>query len=321
MVIMFVLSLVLLALLVMVMLGFLSVLVVVATRLLPKIRWKEVLFGVLILAGATIALTNLGVQHRQGTINVQKVEAAAQENLAEKSSPHEIEEEQETGDDVQSAAQSAAKEEPQEAKSLPANPAVAESNSDENRGIVYIPKNRPSWLETEPEEIGERFRVVVSSGPWARASKCSDELSKNIRRAVDHYIERYINRPDASRFVSFNSAYTHNNLLHGPIYQETVRIPDPVGLMKQHHARLEFDQSFRDEVSRRWQEVVVKNRLQHTGIGFGGVIGFLMTVVLFFKLDTATKGYYTRRLKFAAQAMILVLIGIGVILSIKIPWL
>ena len=91
--------------------------------------------------------------------------------------------------------------------------------------------------------------------------------------------------------------------------------------MNQVHAQLVFDDKFRDEIEHRWSEVTSKSRLAQTGLGAGVVLLLLSTLFSYFKVDTATKGYYTGRLQFATAGAILALVAASVLLAKCIPWM
>jgi hypothetical protein len=89
--------------------------------------------------------------------------------------------------------------------------------------------------------------------------------------------------------------------------------------MSQVHAQLVFDDKFRDEVELRWSELRSRSRLAQTGLGAGVVLLLLGTMFSYFKLDTATKGYYTGRLQFVTAGTILALVAASVVLAKLIP--
>jgi hypothetical protein len=89
----------------------------------------------------------------------------------------------------------------------------------------------------------------------------------------------------------------------------------------QSHALLSFDDDFRGAVSAKWAEVRAASRLMQTGLGAGIVILLLSTMFSYFKLDTATRGYYTGRLQFAAAAAILAVIAASVLFANYVPWM
>ncbi|MGE0759821.1 MAG: hypothetical protein AB7O38_22595 [Pirellulaceae bacterium] len=89
--------------------------------------------------------------------------------------------------------------------------------------------------------------------------------------------------------------------------------------MNQAHALLVFDEPFRQEIDRRWSEIRSRSRLVQTGLSAGAILLLLGTLFSYFKLDTATKGYYTRRLQFVTAGTILALVAASVLLAKWIP--
>jgi uncharacterized integral membrane protein len=92
--------------------------------------------------------------------------------------------------------------------------------------------------------------------------------------------------------------------------------------MYQTHALLEFGPAFRKELDGRRgdleryvRETAMAYRLRGLALGFGAVLCLLTVVFGFFRLDTATRGYYTGRLQFLAGAAILSVIVAGVVLA------
>ena len=62
-------------------------------------------------------------------------------------------------------------------------------------------------------------------------------------------------------------------------------------------------------------------RLLQTGLGAGMALLVLSTLFGYFKLDTATRGYYTLRLQFATAGAILAIVAVSLIVANWIPWL
>ena len=91
--------------------------------------------------------------------------------------------------------------------------------------------------------------------------------------------------------------------------------------MHQSHALLEFDSNFRNGMEDQWHDVVARARLVKVAVVAGVVLGMLALVFGFFNADTATRGFYTRRLKFGTFVAILGLIGLGVLLARSMPWI
>ena len=58
-----------------------------------------------------------------------------------------------------------------------------------------------------------------------------------------------------------------------------------------------------------------------TGLVSGAMLLLLTSVFGYFRLDNATRGYYTGRLQFMTAAAILAVVGAGVIAAQYITWL
>jgi hypothetical protein len=91
--------------------------------------------------------------------------------------------------------------------------------------------------------------------------------------------------------------------------------------MNQVHAQLAFDDQFREEIEARWSEIRSRSRLLQTGMGASIVLLMLGSLYGYFRLDTATRGYYTRRLQFGTAAAILALVAASVLLARLVPWM
>jgi hypothetical protein len=83
------------------------------------------------------------------------------------------------------------------------------------------------------------------------------------------------------------------------------------------HVLLEFDERSWRELSRMQHEREIEERVAVVGIGAGWLLALLGTVFGYLKLDTLTRGYYTRRLQLVAGAVILTLIGAAVLPMLK----
>ncbi len=86
-------------------------------------------------------------------------------------------------------------------------------------------------------------------------------------------------------------------------YVETVE--RSVGPMKQLYVQVEFSPSIDQELRQRWDELRRQNRFAIVGAGAGSVLGLLGLVFGLLKVDTWTKGYYTKRLFFGVPAAII----------------
>ena len=98
--------------------------------------------------------------------------------------------------------------------------------------------------------------------------------------------------------------------------------------MYQTHALVSFDPEFRKQLDaqrpvleRKWKEIAVRGRLAGTALVFGLFLSLLAVVFSYFRLDTATRGYYTGRLQLLAAAAILAVVIAGAILEKGVSWM
>jgi hypothetical protein len=184
--------------------------------------------------------------------------------------------------------------------------------------IEYLTENRPDWLDADPSLEGDEHFVAIKGGPYAKARECERHLDAEILRATREYIDEYIGTPKASVLVAYNLDEIKDRLVES-IFAE--KLDTSVGIMNQVHARLRFDRGFRNELDDRWARIRAGSRLVQTGMGAAIVLLLIGILFSYFRLDTATKGYFTGRLQFAASAAILALVAASVLLARWIPWM
>jgi len=207
-------------------------------------------------------------------------------------------------------------------------PTTLGEDADLTETIVRL-GDRPSWVEAAPVRDGEIHTISVSSGPHVRAADAEKFLSRAIKKAREEYIREYLPANTITDLVALNLVADVGSDHLDPLqnrYSEVVIFQNFVedGMdqpMHQSHALLHFDDRFRCSLGKYWAQVLKTDRLFRTGLFSGGMIRFLMIVLGYFKLDTATRGFYSRRLQFASAAAILTLVAVGVFLANKAPWL
>ncbi|MCO6459312.1 MAG: hypothetical protein J5I93_28720 [Pirellulaceae bacterium] len=184
---------------------------------------------------------------------------------------------------------------------------------------VVIPyEQRPEWVDAQPDLAGDVHRVVVTAGPYERKSECVQALDDEKQKAVAQYINDYLGSSRASLLVRYDLETINRRLLKAEnVHEEVIQVS--LGPMHQVHALLEFDPEFRAELDAAWRDVRAGVRLGQTGLIVFGVLGLLGVAFSYFKLDTATRGYYSGKLQLLAALAILALLGAGLVMSGWIP--
>lgn len=197
-----------------------------------------------------------------------------------------------------------------------------ESSPDIEIGVLDPPP--PDWVESEDVLEGETHLVVVTTGPHEHQSDCRRSLDEELAKAVDAYIDDYLGKVygdsfQASTFVNYDMDYIENELRQEAYAGKKTY---SFGPMYEMYALLEFDTDFReeldgrcDEIDEHWRQLKVAGRLTGTVLAVGFILALLGVIFGYFRLDTATRGYYTGRLKLASAVVILTLIVAGVLLA------
>ena len=160
----------------------------------------------------------------------------------------------------------------------------------------------------------------VSSGLYLTHREAMHALDEQLKVATEEYIGEYLQSDLAPQLVRFSLPEIKQKLLRTEnLYDE--KIIAPTSPMHQIHVRLEFDNEFRELLDKKWGELRATYRLAQTGLVTGGVLLLLATVFGYFRLDNATRGYYTGRLQFMAAAAILAIVATGAMFSRWIHWL
>jgi len=185
---------------------------------------------------------------------------------------------------------------------------------------VVIPLGRPDWVEKEPNLSGEVHTIAVSSGPFKRESDCSRALAKEMVKATREYIVDQLGSDLAAQFIRYDAATIQKRFVKpSNIYHEEITVS--FGTMHQTHALLEFDVKFRKELEGRWAKVRGASRLSQLGLFAGAGLLLIGSIFGYFRLDNATRGYYTGRLQFVTAAAILAVVGAGAVVAQWITWL
>lgn len=187
---------------------------------------------------------------------------------------------------------------------------------------TQFPADRPEWITSPPKAEGKAY-LVVNSGPWKSRHECDRELERQLRKEVNAYINDYIGNRKAASLIGYEAATIERQFGSSePSHSYAGTLISPtVGEMHEVARLLVIEEVDRREIDNRWRQVVASSRLASTGLIAAGVLGLLMVVLGFLKADTATRGFYTGRLRLLSLAIVSAMIAAGVFIARAIPWM
>ena len=205
-------------------------------------------------------------------------------------------------------------------------------------GEIPTNKPRPAWVEEPQKKVGNVLRLSIPAGPYATPEECYQKTDELLKIATDNYVKHYIGgvndfsslttaqdgRPNVT-ITNFRStaldgmgidlAYIRREIAKDE-YLETVQ--RSVGPMKNLYTLLEFSPDIDRELRARWDEYRRGTRLAVVGLLSGSVIGVIGLAFGLLRIDTATKGYYSKRLFLGVPAMIIAAVMfLGMVLSYR----
>ncbi len=171
---------------------------------------------------------------------------------------------------------------------------------------------QPDWLEKEPWQEDGRRLVPVMTRVQTTKLKAMQVLDDSIREEAEDYVAGLLESRRAAELTAFEISELKARCLAEEPFVERVVVGD-YGETYRAHALLKFDEAFAGDATSRWRQVTATRRLTQTGLGAAMVLLVLSTLFGYFKLDTATRGYYTARLQFATVGTILALAVAGAV--------
>ena len=183
-----------------------------------------------------------------------------------------------------------------------------------------IPPGRPAWVESAPVTTGEVHTIAVCSEPFARTSDALKALDQQLVEKTNEYIADHLGNSMAATFIRYDAKTIRERFVKPEnTYHEVITVS--IGPMHQSHALVEFRPEFRQEIEQSWDKVRATSRLTQITLFSGAAILLIASVFGYFRVDHATRGYYTGRLQFMTAAAILAVIGGGIFAARWIHWL
>ena len=195
----------------------------------------------------------------------------------------------------------------------PAGKADLDSPAAEADAYPAASGERPNWVVHPPKRVGNSYRRVVASGPYRTVDECHQALEEKLRQAVcQRLADAAADDPAYRDFTPASCADLGIGIDY--IYREICRdeyvesMEASFGPMVQVHLLLEFDPPIEKYLGTVWRDYQVRQRL--------GIVVFLAAAVLLslglvyglLKLDTWTRGYYSKRLLLGVPVVIIGLV-------------
>ncbi len=193
-------------------------------------------------------------------------------------------------------------------------PAAAEAAP---RARSYTTGERPEWVDRPPKLVGNTRRVVVSTDPFVTVQECYVQLQDKLRNIVQGRVQELASAAHGGRrgvstprleLMGVSIGYVLSELCPEDDYVET--LDTSVGEMKRAHALLEFNEAQDQYLLSRWRDYARVERIEMVS----GAAAFAVAVVGFvfglLKVDTWTRGYYTKRLFLGVPAAIIAVVAL-----------
>lgn len=197
---------------------------------------------------------------------------------------------------------------PQE-PALPLAPEVAPAAA-ASADVARVQGERPDWVDQGEVRLPNGiYRMTSRSGPYSSTEECFAEAPGMVHGMVTRYVGRLFGR-EAQEQLKVPGSWIESVLVKdqwiGEVESEALGTT-----MYEMHVLVEFDDAARRELAAMWHKERLDRRLAMTGTASGLVLLLLGTTFGYLKLDTATRGFYSGRLKLVAGAIVA---GAGVVL-------
>ncbi len=188
---------------------------------------------------------------------------------------------------------------------------------------------RPSWVNNPPKRVGDVQSEVIVTDEWSTEEECERARNIGLMLKVYEHIQKLIGVPYQSNLADHklsselasadsrltrltSSGVTLDYALREIAKDEYVEsVERSVGPMKKMYTLVEFTPKVDQELRERWDGYRRQMQFSKVGVSAASVLGLLSVVWGLLKIDTATKGYYTKRLFLGVPAAI---IGIALLL-------
>jgi hypothetical protein len=193
---------------------------------------------------------------------------------------------------------------------------------------------RPEWVDDPPQRSGDTWRRVIKAGLYSTPEECYRRADELLYAATWIHLQTLLGRtaslgdedvlnhpetyaglrqylpwyPDELGRIGIGIDFIRREIVppgsEGE-YLETVERPgSSVGPMKQLYTRMEFTPQVNARLKAAWVKYEQGGRAVAAGVASGLALGVVVLVYGLLKVDTWTKGYYSKRLFVGVPALI-----------------
>jgi hypothetical protein len=176
---------------------------------------------------------------------------------------------------------------------------------------------RPIWVRQAPKRVGNVRRDVIVTDEYATSEECEWAADRLLQLETFEHLQRLVGKPfDAQQAhlmrdyvlrieghtpwflqelekAGITIDYIHHEIARDEYLEEVER---SFGKMLKLYTQIEFTPAVENELRQRWQISQRQERFAIVGLGASSVLGLLGLAWGLLKVDTWTKGYYTKRL-------------------------
>ena len=175
------------------------------------------------------------------------------------------------------------------------------------------PKGRPDWVDEPPKRVGDVHRAVVASDPFTTVDECFEQLEHLFPVEVERRLAKLVPRDQHSHVESASleaSGITLDYIMREICREQfTETTEHDFGAMKKVYVLMEFTPAIESHLLDSWQIYLRRYRLTAVAQIAGCVLATLAVLYGLLQIDTWTRGYYTRWLRWGVPAAILALVA------------
>ena len=168
-------------------------------------------------------------------------------------------------------------------------------------------QTRPDWVDKPPKRVGNVYRVVVSSDPYRTVEECHRALEPQLRDIVQR--RHALRTPDRNHAsleqIGLGLDFIFRHICRDDWVEQTKA---SFGEMQRVHVLMEFDEAIDRQLDEMYRQYERRFRIAEVGGITGLVLGALALLYGMLKVDTWTRGYYTKRLFFGVPAVIIMIL-------------